>query len=385
MKVENNSLESFQGWGQEESNEDFFKDLDEISAGESSFEEGLTQPEDTQQGEEDQEEDGEGATPIEEDMFQASEQGDAEPEPGEGEDFENTLSTVKTLNFLKEKGFIDFESEEELTEETANEVLEDSFAAAVESRVEDLFDGLPDSVKQLNNYVLKGGDLNSFIDNLINTSKGGIQDGMDIEDENSQETIVREMMRKDGNDEELIETQIEFLKDSGKLGMFARKNYEKWKEERKQQHKALVEKQARIEKEIRQNLRESKRRMKEVLSKSKDLGGIPVNKEIKDSIPEYAVDRTVKLQNGSYISQMQKELYYDLPQNETAYLQLAALMRNRNEDGTFNFNNIKEAVQTEITGKVRDGVRRVDNSIPTNSKNRSFKQTNKSLADFFNK
>lgn len=385
MKVENNSLESFQGWGQEESNEDFFKDLDEISAGESSFEEGLTQPEDTQQGEEDQEEDGEGATPIEEDMFQASEQGDAEPEPGEGEDFENTLSTVKTLNFLKEKGFIDFESEEELTEETANEVLEDSFAAAVESRVEDLFDGLPDSVKQLNNYVLKGGDLNSFIDNLINTSKGGIQDGMDIEDENSQETIVREMMRKDGNDEELIETQIEFLKDSGKLGMFARKNYEKWKEERKQQHKALVEKQARVEKEIRQNLRESKRRMKEVLSKSKDLGGIPVNKEIKDSIPEYAVDRTVKLQNGSYISQMQKELYYDLPQNETAYLQLAALMRNRNEDGTFNFNNIKEAVQTEITGKVRDGVRRVDNSIPTNSKNRSFKQTNKSLADFFNK
>lgn len=385
MKVENNSLESFQGWGQEESNEDFFKDLDEISAGESSFEEDLTQPEDTQQGEEDQEEDGEGATPIEEDMFQASEQGDAEPEPGEGEDFENTLSTVKTLNFLKEKGFIDFESEEELTEETANEVLEDSFAAAVESRVEDLFDGLPDSVKQLNNYVLKGGDLNSFIDNLINTSKGGIQDGMDIEDENSQETIVREMMRKDGNDEELIETQIEFLKDSGKLGMFARKNYEKWKEERKQQHKALVEKQARVEKEIRQNLRESKRRMKEVLSKSKDLGGIPVNKEIKDSIPEYAVDRTVKLQNGSYISQMQKELYYDLPQNETAYLQLAALMRNRNEDGTFNFNNIKEAVQTEITGKVRDGVRRVDNSIPTNSKNRSFKQTNKSLADFFNK
>lgn len=385
MKVENNSLESFQGWGQEESNEDFFKDLDEISAGESSFEEDLTQPEDTQQGEEDQEEDGEGATPIEEDMFQASEQGDAEPETGEGEDFENTPSIVKTLNFLKEKGFIDFESEEELTEETANEVLEDSFAAAVESRVEDLFDGLPDSVKQLNNYVLKGGDLNSFIDNLINTSKGGIQDGMDIEDENSQETIVREMMRKDGNDEELIETQIEFLKDSGKLGMFARKNYEKWKEERKQQHKALVEKQARVEKEIRQNLRESKRRMKEVLSKSKDLGGIPVNKEIKDSIPEYAVDRTVKLQNGSYISQMQKELYYDLPQNETAYLQLAALMRNRNEDGTFNFNNIKEAVQTEITGKVRDGVRRVDNSIPTNSKNRSFKQTNKSLADFFNK
>jgi hypothetical protein len=95
-------------------------------------------------------------------------------------------------------------------------------------------------------------------------------------------------------------------------------------------------------------------------------------------------DKTVKLQNGTTITQMQKELFYDLPKNEKALIQLATLLKNRNEDGSFNFDSIVKSTKTKVVQEVRQELRRNKSSILGNSTTQS-KQSDKSLADYFMK
>ena len=67
----------------------------------------------------------------------------------------NELSNSGVLNFLKEKGLVDYELEEdqELTEEDAEALLEDAFEESLDSRLEETLTGLPDRVKNLVKYV----------------------------------------------------------------------------------------------------------------------------------------------------------------------------------------------------------------------------------------
>lgn len=380
-----NSLDDFQGWDQEGNDEDFFKELDSTST-----------VENPEAGEEEEEEEpGEAAEEIlepkakkeEKDMFAELEEEDEEEEEEEEDESgkPSNLKSVEALNFMKERGLVDYELEEgqELTDEYADQIIEDSFDQAVEGRVQDLFEDLPDVVRQLNNFVLKGGDPRSFISSLSNESQAGLSEDMDMSDEADQETVIRETMKAEGDDNEIIEAQIEFLKDSGKLKLFADRNFSKWKKATQSRRQELLDNQKEIQRQAKENLREAKRKMSELLTKEKDFGGISIGKEDAKVLPSYVNDRTVKLQNGSYISELQKELYYDLPQNEKAYLQLATLMKNRNKDGTFNFDSIMEKATTKVSREIKDNVRRSKTSIPTNSKNGTSNNSRKALADFF--
>ena len=128
-------------------------------------------------------------------------------------------------------------------------------------------------------------------------------------------------------------------------------------------------------------VRESKRKLTEFLNSTDDVGGIQTSKEEKKTIPSYMNDRVYKLQNGSEISEMQKELYYELPKNETAMLQLALLLKNRNEDGTFNFTAIANTVGTKITKDIKKEIRRGNSSKPGSTEGKY--RRSKSLASYF--
>lgn len=387
MNVKNqpvNSLDEFPGWSQGGPEEDFFSDIDEVTTEENAFgeDESIVPSPSSEEEEEEIEK------PVEtssEDMFADFQEEEEEEETASADDTPKTES-VKVLEFLKNRGLASYELEEgeELTDDLADEIVEDSFDNAVEERVQNLFEELPDVVKQLNTFVLKGGNINDFISQISSSTATGLSENMDLDNEKDQETIVREMMRADGNDEELIDTQIEFLKDSNKLRLFADRNYTKWEKSIQKEREALVERQKAQEKQVRQNIRESKKRMTEYLTKEKNLGGISINREDAKVLPNYINDRTVKLQNGSYISELQKELYYDLPKNEKAFLQLATLMKNRNEDGTFNFEALEEKAKTKVSKQVKDNIRRNKNNLPSNSQTSSYVQSKRGLADFFN-
>lgn len=375
------SLDNFAGWDTSSPEEDFFAELDRAEGSSVDSEPILKTGEVVEPSDEEKEEEKVSEEITEDDLFEDFEEEDTSFISREEEEEEEEQPQDKVvLSYLKERGLISFDEEEEVDSEY---FLEDKFNEAIENRVQDLFEELPDVVKQLNTFVLKGGNINEFLGEVAKAKSKGITEDLDITSEENQEFIVRETMEAEGNDPEIIEAQIEFLKDSGKLELFAKRDFNRWKKETQQAREALVKQQKEQEKVARERIRESKKRMSDFLKTNETIGNLSLNRDDVREIPSYVNDRTVKLQNGSYISQMQKELYYDLPQNEEAYLQLAALMRNRNEDGTFNFQAIEEEVKTKVTKGYKDNVRRKRKTVPGRTRSSNANTGARTLADFF--
>lgn len=320
---------------------------------------------------------------VEVDLFEEEDE-EIDSSFSEEEDEEVVVnSNISILNSLKERGLVDFELEEgaELTEEMAEELLEDGYEEVIESRIKERLTELPDDAKNIIQFVLKGGSLNEFLNQTMSSTSAKLTQDMDLDDESNQELIVREILAEEDEDEEFIETQIELLKDGDKLKMFAEKKFEKWLKENKLKQTQIVKEQEQRRAELIKNSREAKRKLTTLLSSSEDIGGVEPSKEDRKVLPSFMNDRTIKLQNGAEISEMQKELFYELPKNETAMVQLAILLRSRNEDGTFNFDSIANKVKTKVAKDIKQNVRRGKTAIPK-SASKQYK-AHKSLADYF--
>lgn len=396
-------LNEFQGWESMASEEDFFSQTeDDASKDSTDAKDVLDQvsKDDADDSKDDKDSGDDNKTPKEEDLFSLSdddvenpgddssdEDDDNEDNDTDDSDDETKVQTpnISTLNLLKEKGFIDFELEEneELTEEKAEEIIEDKFDEAIEERIKDLFNDLPDVVKQINKYALNGGDINTFFGSLAKNNNPKITKDLDMDEEANQELVTREILSQEGYDDDYIDTQVEFLKDSGKLKMFSEKKFNKWKKGAEAEQAALVKQQEENSKKQKESLRKAKQKVSTFITENEEVAGLKFTKDDKKKLPAYMNDRTIKLQNGSVISEMQKELFYEVPKNEKAFMQLAVLLRNRNEDGTFNFDSIIKNTETKVVKKVKENVRRSKTSIPTGSKN-TKKGSKKRLADFFN-
>lgn len=374
------SFGNFDSWEQAETTEDFFKQLDDENRGD-----GTSAEEVIKQLEDDTPENEEGLHEQEKDLFQEEEEENSNSGNGsqDEEDEVETGKNISVLNTLKDKGFINFELEEnqELTEEFAEELLEDKFEETIEERIAEKLGGLPEDVQQVVQYVLKGGSLNDFLKQVVETGSGNISEDLDLSVESNQELVVREMLLQQDFDEETIEAQIETLKDSGKLKNIAEKRFTKWLSDNKTARASLVQQQEQRRQEIRDEIRESKRKMTETLNSLEEIGGLEPSKDDKKILPSFINDRTVKLNNGAEITEMQKELYYELPKNEQAMIQLAILLKNRNADGTFNFDNIAKKIKTKVTKDLKDNLRRNKNSIPKSGRQTSGE--GKTLADYF--
>lgn len=371
------SFGNFDSWDDAETSQDFFSELNnETATDETSAEEVIKQI-----TEEEEIEDETVHQPVE-DLFENEEE-ESSDLPGDHEEEEVVSTNITVLNSLKEKGFLDFElqDEEELTEELAEELLEDKFEEAIEERIKDKLTELPDDAQQIIQFVLKGGSLNEYLKQVSSTSTGKIKEDLDLSAEENQVTVIRELLASEDFDEETIETQIELLKDSGKLQSFAEKKYEKWLSDNKVKKQKLLKDQEEKRKELKDSIRESKRRISETLSQVEDIGGLEASKEDKRVIPSYINDRTVKLQHGGEISEMQKDLFYELPKNEKAMIQLAILLRNRNSDGTFNFDNIEGKIKTKVTKDLKQNIRRSKTTIPKSSSKSNSE--GRALADYF--
>lgn len=369
---------NFDSWDETGTSEDFFKELDnETPADETSAEEvikKLTEEEDENQN------------PLQEQEKSLFDEEDEE-DTDSGEDRENEEvevgQNIAVLTTLKSKGFLDYElgEDEELTEELAEELIEDKFEETIEERIAEKLGSLPEDVQQVVQYVLKGGSLNDFLRQVSQTDTGSINEDLDMTSEDNQKLVVRELLLQEDFDEDTIEAQLDLLKDTGKLKTFAEKKFNKWLSENRSNRTALLEQQEQRKKEIKETIRESKRKVAETLNTVDEIGGLEASKEDKKVLPSYINDRNVKLQNGAEISEMQKELYYELPKNEKAMIQLAILLRNRNTDGTFNFDNIANKIKTNITKDLKQNLRRNKTSIPKSGDKRS--SDGKSLADYF--
>ena len=291
-------------------------------------------------------------------------------------------TTSSALNLLKDKGILDFELEEgeELTEELAEEILEDKFDEAIEGRIGELFAGLPDVVKQMIKFAKDGGDPTAFVQTLAQATSTGLTTNMDMSQEANQEAVMKTMLKKDGYDDEDISTQIEFLKDSGKLKAMAEKRFDVWNKNQEKETTALAAAQEYKKKQDREELRERKATLIAELQTTAEVDGIKLNSKDKREIPSYIFDKNIELENGSKISSYHKDVW-EAMSNKKASLQLAKLLRERKKDGSFDFSKIEKIAETAVTRKVKDNVQRNKNITPQVSVGKISSQ--KSLADYF--
>ena len=289
------------------------------------------------------------------------------------------IKSSSMVSFLKEKGIIDFELEDdvELTDELAEEILADSFEDKLDAKLEEKLTELPEDAKNLLKYLAKGGNLTEYLENF-NTPSVSLTEDLDLEDESNQELVMQELLRQEGYDAEEIAAQLDYFKSSGKLSSIANKKFTKWKSDIQENKKALVKRQeerARLEK---QNLKEYKSKLSELV-KSDKLNTIKLSAKDKLDLPGYMADKTVKLENGAFITPMQKELYETLQDNENAVV-FAKLLKNR-KDGKISFEGLIEDLENDIAKSVKNNIRR--NKTPSPSMSRTSRTSTRSILDMF--
>lgn len=300
-----------------------------------------------------------------EDLFAKAQEDADEGESEESEDEEENSSPAETssnpLDYLVSKGFIDFEFEEGKTYSDAEkeEILEDQFETLVEEKIKEKFLDLPEDYKHLISYGLKGGSLNTFLQemskNITQTTFTGTEE--DFKNEKFLREVVYKGLIEDGNDEDFAEEQLELLKTGNKLETFARKYVERSNKKIAKLAEDNAKAVAEAKRKDIEKTREDKRKYAEILSKNKSLNGLEFSKEVAKNLPSFMKDKTVQLTSGAFITEFQKHLAFELPKSEIGMAQLAILLQTRNEDGSFNFSAIAEAEKSKATAELRQEIR----------------------------
>lgn len=292
-----------------------------------------------------------------------------------------TISDVNVVMKLKERGLIDFDLEEgqELTEEEASDLLEESLEAAVQQNLADIFKDLHPIVKDFNKFVSDGGDPMEFIKTHKNHTEKGLSLGMDLSKDETQEKVLRILFAEEGLDDDLIDSQIDFLKDNGKLKNLSEKKYQTWSKSVAEEQRKLLEKQEEDKKDKKEKEKKYRRDLADFIASNDTVGDLKLNKRDKNSLTSYIMDRNVKLQNGQFISSFYADLNSVLGNTE-ATVQLAKLLKLRDKAGKFSFKEIEKDIETSVTKKIKDKINNEDNHKPSNKQGSGFKK--KSLVDF---
>lgn len=314
------------------------------------------------------------------DTLEDDEEEDGKQKPASPKDVK--VSSRSTLEFLREKGFVDFELEEgeELTDELAEELTEDAWDQALDNRLGDLFEGLPDVVKHIVKYAKDGGDIEKFLGTVAKKGASPMKVDMDMTLEENQELVMRTTLREEGNDDEYIDMQLEFLKDNGKLEAMSEKKFKIWKDNRKDEEAELAQNQAAAVQAQKERLRIEKAKLTANLSEIEEVGGFKLSKQDKRDLPSYFLDKTVRLESGATMSSYHKDVY-DVMANEVASIQLAKLLKTRKKDGSFDFSKVEREATTKVAREVKDNIRRNKTNTPNRSVGSGGSQ--KTLADFF--
>lgn len=216
--------------------------------------------------------------------------------------------------------------------------------------------------KILNNYISKFGDKSQDVFKAIDSifTKGVDPDyylnsvrkiesfkGLDIENEDHQEYIVRESLVSEGFDEEVIEKKLSRIKSYGELEQEAEERLPLLlKREEKALEKSIAQKQR--ETDEREKLRENIfNKSQKILTKAlsqKELGGIPlVNKNKADELLDYV--STEKYQfNGAPITEFEA-WWIELQKEENLELRLKLALLAKNNLNTSSIE--KKAVSKE--------------------------------------
>jgi|694.fasta_scaffold22472_12 hypothetical protein len=376
------TIDQFAGWDDSSQQHDFFGETNlEVDAVDVALKDDVKTEEDLAKEEEEKKE-----QELIDDQFKAFEK-DAPKVQTEDEEEDKTSSGKKepvtnvnnkqTLEFLKEKGLVDYELEDgvELTEEDAEHLLEDSWEKALELEVEATIKDLPQDIKDLVKFASKGGNVGELLGKMIQHATSGITKDSDIDNEDVQVLAVTMDLKSQGYDQEYIDSQIEFLKEKDKLEGIAKKSYDKIIEAQENETAGQVQRQKDIAESRKKQAREYKTNITSHINSLNETGGLPLSKQDKTSLPTYISEPNVELQDGRFVSEMQADLFKVMADKDKIVL-LAKLLKT-----DFDFSAIERKKQTQAARGVREAVERVDRKELSNSESGGHKSNKKALWD----
>lgn len=285
---------------------------------------------------------------------------------------ENTTENP-VLNFFKKQSSLELTEEEiqeleELDEDDRQAALEDYFERALEERLDASVKELPDALKNIIKYVSKGGDLNTFLKTLYKGQESGLDENLDLTEEENQESIVRQSLQEEEYDEDYIDSQIEFLKDSGKLEVAANKYFNKWKSNREKAQREELAKVEAAKKAQREAQITFKKDLSNHISTTEDFKGFKLTKREIEEMPEYISSQTVKMNDGRVITPFYRDLFEAMKDKDKLVL-LAKLVKT-----DFDFTPLAKNIDTKRTKALKEDLQRQKDKQTIRSTSRSSQQ-----------
>lgn len=284
-------------------------------------------------------------------------------------------ASMSTLEYLKDKGLVEYELEEgqELTDKVAEELLESSLEEQLEEKVVELLSDLPDNVKDIVNYAKDGGDVNTLLAEMMKNNTIGITKDTDMTSVGNQEAVMKQEYKDLGYDADFIESQLEALKDSGKLEKVSKGIFEKKIGKQDIALKAQAEQQKANRANAIAKQKEYKAGLSDYLGENKNVKAFKISRKDKTELPGYISDKSVKLDNGSVVSPLQRDLFAAL-QDQEKTLMIAKILKS-----DFDFSSLDRDAQTKATTKVKRSLESSDKLTPKDA----ARSSRKSIADYF--
>ena len=375
MKTKDQTLDNFEGFVNEDP-DNFFGEAAELEIEEDSSkdtEEKSTEKKKDEKKGSKKDSEKKVDTPEEEEDFFAGEDGDEtddedDDDSGDGKPnkLEASSDTAKTLQFFKSKGLVDFEEDEEISDENSEDLLEEKIDQLKESAVKEAIQDLPDEVKNLIRYTSKGGNARDYFQSLLDVASSRINKDSDISDVKVQETAVAEDLKMQGYDDEYIETHIKSLKDTGKLQAISEKVYNKIVKEQEEDERERLKAIEEDNKAKKESSKKFKEDIKKFLNDNSEVSGYKLSSSDKRDFPEYISSPKVQLQNGKKITEFQSDLFKAMADKNKLVL-LSKILKN---DFDFGFVE-KKAVSKDNKEKrknIRNEVSRKGSNTKTKSK-----------------
>ena len=254
-------------------------------------------------------------------------------------------SSVATLTFLKEKGFVEAELEDgkEYSDDEIENLVEDAWEDSIDKALEETLGNLPSQIKELVKFANKGGDVNELLASMVIVATNPINKNSDISEESVQEASVRADLKEQGYDEEYIQTHIEVLKDTNKLEAIGKKAFEKIVAKQEKETADKVKEIEEANKTKKQKAREFKTDLSTFVGETKEVKGLSLSKEDVTALPSYISEPKVELADGRIVTELQADIYKAMS-NKESLVALAKVVKSG-----FDFSSIKKKAITEET------------------------------------
>jgi hypothetical protein len=268
------------------------------------------------------------------------------------------------FNFLKDKGVFILKDDFEFdgSEETFEKAIEESFENMKYLAVQEIYEGLPDNMKDMFLYAFNGGkDVEGFKDTSVNLNT------YDLTDEEHQKQVLKLYYKRKGFDDKKIDKYIKSHESVGELEDYATEAHEELKGTIEADKKAKIEeaKQAKINEQ--NELKQKQLELQKVLKETKDIDGIKITDKDKSNFLDFT-QRRYKTNDGEIVTKfdLKMEEYLNDPKK---FIKLSKFLMHDFKLTDIE-NDIKNKQNKDYFNKLKQGDKNNHRSASSDGKNK---------------